>query len=316
MLSISCDADGRMRCGYNVVGTETGRLTCYTSPTGSGYNLQTIPEGDRDLFLADINHHMFQCDLSGADGWTVAAHCASLGDHTMLDDLNAGIKIAKVIAGMFLWGADISRLPREELLKRTAMVPKTDPIYFGSKCCQHGSNYGMGKNLLSATIFIQSEGEVNISADVAQKLQDYYFLRYPGVKRWRNWVQQQLIVKGYMTSASGHVRHFFGRRNDHGTLKQALSNEPQENTTYVTNLAALNLWNDKDNRRQDGLLRVEPLHQVHDALVGQFHATDTDYALHSIKRWFNNPLVIAGRTLTIPFEGRYGSSWGTLEHKI
>src|SRR2546430_16705814 len=53
MLAIYADDDGRIRCAYNAVGTKTGRLTCYASPTGSGYNLQTIPKYDRDLFIAD-----------------------------------------------------------------------------------------------------------------------------------------------------------------------------------------------------------------------------------------------------------------------
>src|SRR5205814_4589608 len=86
MLSVGADEDGRIRCGYNIVGSDTGRITCYESPTGSGYNLQTIPKYDRDLFMADDDHWMFQCDLSGADGWSVAAYCAMLSDRSMLDD--------------------------------------------------------------------------------------------------------------------------------------------------------------------------------------------------------------------------------------
>jgi DNA polymerase I-like protein with 3'-5' exonuclease and polymerase domains len=85
-LSILPDPDGRVRCGYNVVGTETGRLTCYTSPTGAGANLQTITKSLRGNYLADPGYDFFQCDLAGADGWTVAAHCARLGDPTMLED--------------------------------------------------------------------------------------------------------------------------------------------------------------------------------------------------------------------------------------
>ena len=50
-LQARTDSDGRIRCGYNIVGTETGRLTCYESPTGSGFNLQTATKRDRDLFL-------------------------------------------------------------------------------------------------------------------------------------------------------------------------------------------------------------------------------------------------------------------------
>ena len=40
-LQIAADHDGRVRCGYSLE-AETGRVKCYTSPTGSGANLQTI----------------------------------------------------------------------------------------------------------------------------------------------------------------------------------------------------------------------------------------------------------------------------------
>ena len=316
MLAIQPDPDGRIRCGYNVVGTESGRITCYTSPTGSGYNLQTIPEYDRDLFIADDGHSIFQRDLSGADGWTVAAHCAALGDSTMLDDLLAGLKIAKVLALMFKEGPEVSNLQRSDLKDRTDPIPKTDPLVFGGKCCQHGSNYGMGKVLLSATIFIQSEGKVNISARDAEKFQDLYFKRYPGVLRWHEKIQHEIKTKGYISSASGHRRRFFGRRNDHATLKAALANEPQENTTYVTNRATLALWNDRDNRRESGHLRVECLHTVHDALVGQFRDDELAFAANSIDRWFNVDVVVAGIRIKIPSDGAYGKSWGTLREKI
>jgi hypothetical protein len=59
-------------------------------------------------------------------------------------------------------------------------------------------------------------------------------------------------------------------------------------------------------------LHVEPLHQVHDALVGQFKKERTAWALTKIKSYFANPIIVANQRLTIPFEGNYGSSWGTL----
>lgn len=613
MLGISDDSDGRIRCGYNLVGTETGRLTCYTSPTGSGYNLQTIPEGDRDLFIADPDHWLFQCDLSGADTWTVAAHCHAQGDDRMLLDLRAGVKPAKILAYAFTHGPDILRATSEEVLELTASVAKTDPLYFGAKCCIHGcltgdhevltptgwiqiqdvaddtpimtfdprnqqarfetpsrytrfdytgsmyhwegssisqvvtadhkmlfatngnlkyttaanlatyksgklplsashylgtpqpyarliaafhsdgsfyrdgwsfhfrkqrkidrleyllqqagwsykkqangdgtvtiycqaldsipkklgpyvlawdfsslrayvdeypnwdghigrtsqtvfsvdqehldwigtmsrlcgmgytnqgestsgfgslvyrmnlnrrayanidnldkksrlevtglpvhcptvstgfffvrhngkisitgnSNYGMGKVLLSQTIFKQSDGSVNLSAKDAERLQDLYFRRYPGVQRWHAWIQRQLTTKRSLVSASGHRRLFFGMPNEHDTFKQALANEPQENTTFATNMAALRLWSDPDNRQPSGRLIVEPLHQVHDAILGQFPRDQTDFAIRKIREWFRNPMVIGGLELVIPFEGAYGRSWGELtEGKI
>lgn len=313
MLQIQTDTDNRIRCGYNLVGTETGRLSCYTSPTGSGYNLQTIPEYDRDLFLADPEYWFFQCDLSGADGWTVAAWCKFLGDPAMLEDLQFGIKVAKVIALMFLKGPQVSQLPRKELYELTNTIDKTDPIYFGAKCCQHGTNYGMGKNLLSDTIFKTSEGDVTISPREAERLQQLYKIRYPGLEKWHQRIARDLAVRPVLTSASGHQRVFFGRASDHGTLKAAYSSEPQENTTYATNLAVFNLWHSKLNRRPDGRFFVEPLHQVHDAVLGQFKKGDTHYCVKLIQMCFQNPLVIANQEITIPFEGAYGTSWGNLK---
>lgn len=316
MLGWRTGVDGRMRCGYNLVGTKTGRLSCSTSSDGTGGNAQTVTEDDRDLYIPDPGYYLFQCDLSGADGWTVAAHCKRLGDSTMLDDLIYGIKVARVIALMFKYGPDISKLDRPTLYEKCKEIKKDDPIYFGSKCCQHGTNYGMGKVLLSNTIFKESEGDVIISASDSERLQRFYLLRYPGVQAWHRWVANELKTKGSLTSTSGHTRRFFGRPNEHDTLKEALSNEPQENTTYATNLAMLKLWNDPANRRTDGSLRIEPLHSVHDALVGQFKIEDTDFAVASIRRYFQNPIDIAAQTITIPFEGRYGSSWGTLTETI
>ena len=350
MLNIRTDIDGRVRCGYNIVGTNTGRLTCYTSPTGSGYNLQTIPQlnknwpeghplrpGMRDLFLADPDYYFFQCDLSGADAWTVAAWCKALGDPTMMDDLLYGIKIAKVIACMFRFGPSVARLPRPELKAMCDKIDKEDPIYFGSKCVQHGTNYGAGHVTVAATIFTMSEGQVQIPSGDCKTLATYYTLRYPGLLRWHAHTRGLLASKGFITSASGHTRVFYGNRTEHDVFKQALADEPQENTTYATNFAAHRLWNDPLNRwgslsdsshplhglvsdgwisrqvdTRPGSLIVEPLHQVHDALCGQFPIRCAMWAVNSINEWFRNELTIAGQKITIPFEGGYGPSWGEL----
>lgn len=324
MLGISADNDGRIRCGYNAVGTETGRITCYTSPTGSGYNLQTIPsrdelkpvghplhEGMRDLFVADPGHYLFQCDLSGADGWTVAAHLARLGDSTMLDDYRAGIKPAKRLCYCLRHGAaSLNGKTREEIKALTGPIKSSDWDYFACKIGQHGTCYLMGPIKLANQIFIQSEGTVNISSGEVKALQNLFLITYR-VSLWHNWMRTHLRQNNNkLTAASGHTRKFFGRETE--ILGEALAHEPQANTTFSTNLAAWNLWTDKENR-VGNRLRVEPLHQVHDALLGQFKIEDTEWAIKKINQWFNNVLVIAGQQIVIPFEGAYGTSWGNLK---
>lgn len=346
-LEVQTDPDGRVRCGYNLVGTETGRLTCYTSPTGSGANLQTITKKLRKLYTADPDCWLFQCDLSGADGWTVAAHCLRHGDPTMWDDYRAGLKPAKIIALMYERGAEATACDRDELRERCRVVDQDGWLYFACKRIQHGTNYGVQETTVATQIMKDSykmTGQaVYVEPSVCASLQRLYFVRYPGLYQWHNDSKRRVAAGENLTSASGHTRTFFGRRKswdhkkrcydaDHDTWKEWLADEPQENTTYATNLALYKLWNDAENRvvvpslrtpsseepKRDNLvtrLRVEPLHQVHDALIGQFRKEDTDWAVAKIRAWFDNPLQIANATVTIPFEGAYGPSWGELGTK-
>lgn len=316
-LSATTDSDNRVRCGYNVVGTETGRLTCYESPTGSGYNLQTVTSSLRRLFLADQEMAFFQCDLAGADGWTVAAHCKRLGDPTMLDDYLAGIKPAKVIALMYKYGREVATWERTKIVEASHEISEKGSegwLYFACKRVQHGSNYGLGKNRMSDQILQDSYKKMGktiyVSPSECIKLQILYLdHRYIGVRMWQRWVQQQLSEHGALSCASGHRRRFFGRREAHDTYMAALAHEPQANTTYATNLAALRLWSDPENKTPSGKLIIEPLHQVHDALCGQFPLEKAAWATRKIRSYFENLLVIAGQDITIPYDGGYGSSW-------
>jgi hypothetical protein len=113
------------------------------------------------------------------------------------------------------------------------------------------------------------------------------------------------VADGQLDASSGQNRVFFGRRfgpNIHDTVKEFLSHRPQANTTHTTNLAALNMWNDPENRRLDGSLIIEPLHQIHDALLGQFPSRLRVWAKLKLRQYFNNELEIAGRKIRIPFE--------------
>lgn len=359
-LNISTDSDGRVRCAYNVVGTETLRFSCKTSPTGAGANLTTIPKPLRYNYIADSDYQFFQCDLEGADGWTVAAHCLRLGDSRMFDDYIFGLKPAKIIALLYLFGEEVNNLSREDLKFWT----NGDPwkvilkvvgswIYMGCKRVQHGTNYLMGIPTMITQImkdsFKESGEPIYIEHAVAKALQQHYLSRYPGIAYWHSWAENTLRATGKLTSANGHVREFFGRRHGnqiHDTVKEFLAHEPQCNTTWATNLAMLNLWNDPANRvahidrsrfevttcdneriywsgpleslqrLRPGSLLIEPLHQVHDALCGQWPKFLATWARAKVKSYFQNPLTIAGTTLTIPFDGTYGDSWGNMPNKL
>ena len=358
-LEIDTDPDGRVRCAYNVVGTETMRITCYESPTGSGANLQTITKKLRRLFQADEGYHLFQCDLAGADGWTVAAHCLKHGDPTMWNDYSNGLKPAKIIALAYS-GVPVSGLTREGLAaickhesQKGGICDQDNWLYFACKRVQHATNYGVkaktGVDQIMSDSYKMSGTPIYLTESTFEELQRFYFVRYPGLYQWHNACRNAVFDGKDLTSASGHTRKFFGKRKswnarahaleaDHDTWKEYLADEPQENTTYATNLALSKLWSDPENRisgvrnlpnvlqvglfpyssdriNQNCALRIEPLHQVHDALIGQFKITDTLWACAKLRTYFTNPLTIANTILTIPFEGAYGPSWGELGEK-
>lgn len=345
-LEWSWDPDCRMRSAYSQVGTETMRTTSKKSPTGSGNNLQTVMKKLRKLYIADPGMWLFQCDLAGADGWTVAAHCLKHGDPTMWDDYMYGLKPAKIIALMYTYGPEINRLPRAELkaLCDKESLPggvcdQDSWLYFACKRVQHATNYGTkaptGCQQILEDSYKVSGTPVVITEVQFNALQRYYFYRYSGLYQWHEWAKTQVASGENLTGASGHTREFLGRRRswdyktktlnyDQDTWREFLADEPQENTTYACNSAMLRLWVDPENRylgpglvrpdRTTTRLRVEPLHQVHDAIVGQFRQTDTEWACPKITSWFQNILTIANTKVVIPFEGAYGPSWGNLGH--
>lgn len=366
-LEIETDPDGRIRCGYNVVGTDTHRLTCYTSPTNSGFNLQTATKSQRINFRADPGRWMWQADLAGADGWTVACHCARLGDPTMLDDYNRGLKPAIIICLMYN-GVQVNRLTPEELkqqhdaLKSFYKTNKKEAwLYDAAKAVQHGSNYDMKPPTMSDNILKRSYKEtgepVLVPVPVCDRLQKLYMDRYRGVPLWKRWVANELQTKRTLTAASGSIRRVHGRVHDETTIRSLLAHEPQHNTTFACNRTLVALWEDQSNRFSSyvgleadrycnelediaGLPAVdfvlsrcrsltdqhgakalahmlnEPLHQVHDASMGQFYQELTDWAKVKIPQYFQQPITIAGITITIPFEGAYGTSWGELDNTL
>jgi hypothetical protein len=326
MLRMETDPDGRIRSGLNEVGSETGRVTSSKSPTGSGMNLQTLPDinelkptshllhfGMRDLCISDDDYLLAKCDLKGADGWTIGANLASLGDSTMLDDLRFGLKPAHFPCYARRHGHNsVLGLSRYDLGGLFKEIKKSDWDYFAAKQCTWGFCYLMGLRKAADHVFEVSEGTVQPTESDMATFKEAIFRRY-NVPLWHKAMERKLFNQPYppkLLSPSGHLREFFGRKSD--IVGQALAHEPQSVTTYAVNLAVYRCWTDPDNRYiQSGRcrLKVEPLHQVHDEAVFQFHRQDTEWATAKIKSWFNNEITVAGIPLVIPFEGAYGTNW-------
>lgn len=320
-LEAEPDADGRIRSAINLVATPTCRMAMYGSPTGtSDLNLQTIGKELRSLFLADEGCIIGQRDLSNSDAYSVAAFCAMLGDSNMLDDLRAKIKPANVLARIYEAGPSVNQLTRDELREECKKVDGEGWLYFACKRVLHGSNYGMGKVTMANQILTDSFkllGEpIWLEPAACERIQERaFFVRYPGVRRWHDWMARELKEKGLLVTSTGFQRRVFGRKDDHSTLKELLAHFPQYFTTLAIKSTLISpkglprQWTDPENRREDGSLRVEPLLLVHDSNVSQWRVEDTDFAKRKLVEWFNNEITVAGLTLVIPASGSYGPNW-------
>lgn len=299
--------------------------------------------GMRDLFLADDGCYLCKCDLKGADGWTIGAYLSMLGNPTMLDDLKAGLKPAQIVALNVITPNCTLRKSRPEI---KAMIDQTSKDkwkemwqYFVSKCLIWGYCYRLGPIKGAELVFIESEGKVNMDQPRIKEVFSAIETRYqPSLfhKYMENYAASQ-PYPAKLVAPNGFTRKFFGRNfgSKIEITGEMLAHLPQVITTYATNTAAHRLWTDPENRisssQKDGqancpklevneerpslaskstvALRVEPVHQVHDELLVQFKIKDTDWAKTKIKEWFDNPIIIAGQKITIPYDGSYGTNW-------
>ena len=350
LAKLICDTDGRIRTSLDIVGTNTGRSSSRESmamrPTGeadgswenTGTNLQNVTKDIRDVFVPDSDVYDFwQFDLRGADAWTVGADLAALGFPTMLDDMLAGIKPAKVLMALLAEyeagrnPATINQLDRQALKAHLDSIVIPDPgvkddqgrpgdwKYDVCKKVQHGTNYDAKPDTIAALVFADSDGLVDLTKRDAEIYQYLYKLRYHPEER-NAWIRRTLSAQGYLSTACGIRRKFFGIRNpydiDDEIIRQASAFEPQANTTYCTNQALANLWYDPENRSSRGWLHCDPLLQIHDALAGQNHSGARQWAHGKLRGYFNTKLTIHGIEVQIPVDGGWGSNWQDTKKKL
>lgn len=312
---LQADADGRIRTSINIVGTKTQRHKSSQTAMGTGGNLHTVSSGHKHLFPADPGYHFFSIDLSGADGWTIASECAVLGDTTMLEDMRYGLKPAQLVALLYKHGAAVNTWPRDQIKAALPSIKDPSWLYFACKVTIWATAYGSGHIRISEAIMEESfdpdsgTDPIYVEPKTCAALQALIYARYPGIRRRQDRIRMLLSRDGYLDFANGSRRTFFGSKDDPSTQRDAFAAHPQVITTWATSLAWERLWLDPENRTCDADPIVQPLLLVHDSLAGQFPIDRTDWACAKLRTWFDNPITIAGHTVTIPYSGHYGPTW-------
>lgn len=312
-LHCTLDPDERIRYSCNIAGTETQRHACHKSNTGSGYNLHTTTGSHKHLFLADEGQEMWNLDLSGADGWTIGCECSALGDPTMLNDLRAGLKPAQAVCLIYEHGEAANKWEYPALLDAAKKIDKNGWLYMACKKGIWGTCYGMGDQKLIDVIADESYAETGtptfVDVGAIRNMRAAVFARYPGIRRRMAYIDMKLRTTHELVCANGSKRQFLGKPDDHATRKEGYGHHPQVVTTWVTSLAWEKSWYDPENIRPDGHHIFQPLLLVHDSILAQAPVEHHDWVLQKLPGWFNNPVTIAGTTITIPFGKGFGPTW-------
>ncbi len=271
VLRTALDGDGRMRCSYNVVGTENGRWSSSKNAFGRGTNLQNIEPTMRRMFCADDGYWLVSTDLEQAESRVVAGLVWQVtGDDTYLAACESGdlhTTVARMTWPELGWTDDprtnrkIADTPSRELPKFTYREI--------SKRLGHGSNYrGSPFGIAQA---------VGIPTHVVTEFQRRYFAAFQAIPEWHTWCAHQLKTHQYLDTPLGRRRWFFGRPNEDSTLREAIACGPQSTVGELLNLIMYKVWRRSllyDSRassdsQHPNSLPIQLLLQNHDAFAFQ-----------------------------------------------
>lgn len=291
-LSKKLSPTNRFHAAFNVAGTETFRLSSSEHPLRIGSNLQNIPQDARRIFEADPGYLLFYSDQQGAEARFVAYRS---GDENYIAAVEGGDSHTMVASMVF--GFE----PKRELAERPYY--RTYSYRDITKKGAHGSNY-YGKPYTLAQ-------QMKVETAIAEKFQAEYFKRFPGISAWHAWVANKLQTDGYIDTALGLRRIFWGRKWSDETLREAIAFDPQSCVGVLMNVAIYKLWQRFESEPGQP---VQILLNLHDAVLGQVRADSLAHYLPLIKETLRFPFPVQDihgktRTIEIPFDIEIGRNW-------
>ena len=219
------DIDGRIRCAYNIAGTETFRYNSRENAFGSGGNLQNIPKGGeifpgsyplpniKKMFIPDPGKEIFDADYDRADAQVVAAEAND-----------------EELRQMFREGADI-HLENAKVIFNNPGLRKDSRERDLAKAGVHATNYGAGVPTLASAL--------GITRHAADRFQQAWFRAHPGIADWHDRVEDQLQTSRMVTNRFGFKRYYFDRIE--GVLPEALAWVPQSTVALIVCHGLVNL---------------------------------------------------------------------------
>jgi DNA polymerase I len=302
VLNSGIGADGRMRCSYNVAGTETGRWSSSENAFYEGTNFQNITDLMRRIFVPDRGKKFGSFDLAQAES-VIVGYLS--GDANYKEALRSGDLHTYVCR--LVW----PELPWTGNKKQDRAI--ADRKYYRdfsyrdlAKRGGHGSNYGGSPAVLAL--------HLKIATEVAERFQAAYFKAFSGIRLWHSRIQMEITTKRYLTTPFGRRCYFPGRPSDTSLLKSAIAYTPQSTIGDALNLGLYKVWKALDYL---GTHEIEMLLQVHDSFLFQYTCHNAEYERDLLSRVTDlllTPVKIGDEVALIKSDAQTGWNWGKVKY--
>jgi DNA polymerase-1 len=237
------DADGRIRCSYNPVGTKYGRISSSANIFGTGGNLQHVPHSVLSHFMADEGYVIYSLDMSQIEN-RIVAYVGNIVP--MIQAFENGLDVHRLTAAMIstIMGTPrtydtVTSQERQDLGKRP----------------NHAFNYGYGYKSFSLRYEIPERD--------AKRIHTAYHAVYPGLsKSYWKFIEDELKASRSLTNLFGRRVQFFGQWSEK-LLHEAYSCIPQSTCGDLVNDWGVNfIYYSTDPDFHE----VELLTQIHDSI--------------------------------------------------
>ena len=295
------DSDGRLRSGFNIHGTTSGRLS-----SSGNLNYQNIPRDNKDikkLFRARSGYKIVQCDLGTAEVY----YAAMLSDDKFLqkafiDKLDFHSYVAKQ---MFNLDCEVSEVKSKHPAQRQY-----------AKAITFGIMYQAGPAKIAETVNKDAVAGEEISIPQAKLFINKYFNEARALKRFIDGSNQQIENYAYIYSFFGRKRRLPESKSPNpGVSKHAIRSGVnflvQSVASDINIMGVIDLikWIDENNYQND----ILPFTVVHDSIVSEVKEDLIDTYIENARRCIQTDrgLTIPGCPIKVDFE--IGPSWGELD---
>lgn len=260
-LLLNLDSDGRVRTGFNLTSTTSGRLS-----SSGKFNAQQLPREEKRVKGAIKGTGKYE-------GWKIVSQDLVTGEVYIAAVLSGDKKLQQI----FIDKKDFHSSIAKEVFSLPCAVEDVKTLFKdkrqAAKAVTFSILYGAGASKVSDTVSKDSESPFTL-AD-AQEAIDLYFETYSALKKWLKNVEAEIKSKGFIYTSFGRKRRLKNVFSpDKGIasheIRSGINAAVQALCSDINLLATIDMVAEIKRLK----LRAEIFMLVHDSIVAIVHPDD------------------------------------------